>query len=80
AQQSISHKKNLSFVGERMEVLLEGTGDDLTVGRSYRDAPEIDGMVLVREELPTHRIVTVEVTDAMVYDLIGRVAPPDDAK
>ncbi len=80
AQQSISHKKNLSFVGERMEVLLEGTGDDLTVGRSYRDAPEIDGMVLVREELPTYRLVTVEVTDAMVYDLIGRVAPPNEAK
>ncbi len=72
-QQSISRRKNSAFIGKRMEVLLEGTGDGVTVGRSYRDAPEIDGIVLIREQLHPNRLVTVKITDALEYDLIGRV-------
>jgi ribosomal protein S12 methylthiotransferase len=72
-QQSISRRKNSAFIGKRMEVLLEGTGDGVTVGRSYRDAPEIDGVVLIAEELRPNRFVTVKITDALEYDLIGRV-------
>jgi ribosomal protein S12 methylthiotransferase len=72
-QQSISRRKNSAFIGKRLEVLLEGTGDGVTVGRSYRDAPEIDGVVLIREELRPNRLVTVKITDALEYDLIGRV-------
>lgn len=72
-QQSISRRKNSAFIGKRMEVLLEGTGDGVTVGRSYRDAPEIDGIVLIREELRPNRLVTVKITDALEYDLIGRM-------
>ena len=41
-------------------MLLEGNDKDLTVGRSYRDAPEIDGLVLVPEVVEPHRLVTVE--------------------
>jgi ribosomal protein S12 methylthiotransferase len=73
AQQEISLRRNQSLVGRRLEVLLEGSGDGLTVGRSYRDAPEIDGLVLIPEEVPSHRIVTVEVTEALPYDLTGRL-------
>mgnify|MGYP000104494745 CR=1 FL=1 len=72
-QQSISRRKNSAFVGKRLEVLLEGTGDGVTVGRSYRDAPEIDGIILIPEELRPNRLVTVKITDALEYDLIGRV-------
>ncbi len=72
-QQSISRRKNSAFIGKRLEVLLEGTGDGVTVGRSYRDAPEIDGVVLIREQLRPNRLVTVKITDALEYDLIGRV-------
>jgi ribosomal protein S12 methylthiotransferase len=72
-QQEISLAKNQAFVGRRLPVLLEGTGDDMTVGRSYRDAPEIDGLVLVPEVVTPNRIVTVEVTEALAYDLVGRV-------
>jgi len=72
-QQSISRRKNSAFIGKRLDVLLEGTGDDVTVGRSYRDAPEIDGVVLIPEELRPNRLVTVKITDALEYDLIGRV-------
>jgi ribosomal protein S12 methylthiotransferase len=45
----------------------------ISVGRSYRDAPEIDGMVLVEGELPVGEIVPVRITGAMAYDLIGTV-------
>ncbi len=72
-QQEISYAKNQAFVGRRLSVLLEGTGDDMTVGRSYRDAPEIDGLVLIPQVVAAHRIVTVEITEALAYDLVGRL-------
>ena len=44
----------------------------LSVGRSYRDAPEIDGMVIVPGELPVGEIVPVRISGAMLYDLDRR--------
>jgi len=73
AQQQISHRRNQGYVGSRIEVLLEGQGEDLTVGRSYRDAPEIDGLVLIPGETDAHRLVEVEVTEALPYDLVGSI-------
>ncbi len=72
-QQPISQQLNFAWVGKQLPVLLEGSDDELTVGRTYRDAPEIDGLVLIQGSHPPHRIVTVEITDATVYDLIGRI-------
>jgi ribosomal protein S12 methylthiotransferase len=45
----------------------------LSLGRSYRDAPEIDGMVLIEGEIPVGEIVPVRITGAMAYDLTGSV-------
>jgi ribosomal protein S12 methylthiotransferase len=70
-QQGISLAKNQQMVGRTLDVLVEGSGDDLSVGRSYRDAPEVDGLVLVKEELPLGELVPVLITGAMEYDLIG---------
>ncbi len=72
AQQPISLQQNLSLVGKQLPVLLEGVGDGMTIGRSYRDAPEIDGLVLIHGESPVDRLATVEVVDAMTYDLMGQ--------
>ncbi len=72
-QQAISHQHNQSLVGRTLPVLVEGYGDGLSVGRSYRDAPEIDGMVIVEGQLPVGEIVPVRITGAMAYDLIGTV-------
>ncbi len=47
--------------------------DSLSLGRSYRDAPEIDGYVIVEGELPVGEIVPVRVTGATTYDLIATV-------
>ena len=70
-QQGISLAKNQQMVGRTLDVLVEGSGEGLSVGRSYRDAPEIDGLVIVKEELPTGEMVPVLITGAMEYDLIG---------
>jgi ribosomal protein S12 methylthiotransferase len=73
-QQPISLRRNQQFVGHVLPVLIEGYGDGLSVGRSYRDAPEIDGMVFVEDELSVGEIVPVRITGAMTYDLVGIVA------
>ena len=54
-QQGISLARNQQMVGRTLDVLVEGSGDGLSVARSYRDAPEIDGLILVKEELPLGR-------------------------
>jgi len=70
-QQTISLAKNQSQVGRRLDVLVDGTGDGVSIARSYRDAPEIDGFVIVEEELPIGEVVPVLVTGAMAYDLVA---------
>ena len=82
-QQGISLKKNQSLIGKVLDVLIEGEGDGLLVGRSYRDAPEIDGMVIIEDSAqwkgrPTKealigKIIPVRITGAMIYDLSGKV-------
>ena len=71
-QQPISYAKNQALVGDVMDVLIEGQGEGLSVGRSYRDAPEVDGLVLTEEELPIGEIVPLLITAAMEYDLVGQ--------
>ena len=72
-QQAISLERNQHWVGKTLPILVEGQGDGLSVGRSYRDAPEIDGMVVVEGDLPVGEIVPVRITGAMTYDLTGTV-------
>ncbi len=76
-QQKISLTKNQSFIGKTLNVLIEGSNDGLSMGRSYRDAPEIDGMVIVEGEVPVGEIVPVRISGAMVYDLTGTVEVKD---
>ncbi len=88
-QQAISLGRNRTFVGKTLPVLIEGvgelegnairdpnssSGDCISIGRSYRDAPEVDGIVIVQEELPIGKIVPVRITQATEYDLIGEPA------
>ncbi len=73
-QQQISLERNRTFLGRELDVLIEGLGEGISVGRSYRDAPEIDGLVLVKGELPVGQIIPVRIDEAMVYDLKGMPA------
>ena len=80
-QQPISLRKNQGMVGKQLEILIEGegeiegSGDPLLLGRSYRDAPEIDGLVLVPgvSGIPIGEMLTVHINSAMEYDLVGDV-------
>ena len=68
-QQPISLKRNQQVVGRRLDVIVDGAADGISVSRSYRDAPEIDGYVVVEKELPVGQMVPVMITGAMEYDL-----------
>jgi ribosomal protein S12 methylthiotransferase len=70
-QQQISLQLNEAQVGRVLDVLVEGQGDGLSVGRSYRDAPEVDGLVVLPGDLPVGTMVRVRISGAMEYDLIG---------
>jgi ribosomal protein S12 methylthiotransferase len=83
-QQAISLKKNQALIGKTLPILVDGHGDaeddqgkalggKLSLGRSYRDAPEIDGYVIVEGELPIGEIVPVRITGATTYDLFATV-------
>lgn len=72
-QQRISLEKNRALVGCELEVLIEGAGDGISVGRTYRDAPEVDGLVIVYGEWPVNSMLRVRITGAMEYDLLGEI-------
>ncbi len=70
-QQGISMQINQSYVGKTLDVLVEGRDRGIAIGRSYRDAPEIDGLVFIEGEARIGEIVPVKITGAMAYDLTG---------
>ena len=73
-QQGISLERNQAWVGRTLNVLIEGQGQGFSLGRSYRDAPEIDGLVIVEGQHPTGAMLPVRINGAMAYDLSGLVA------
>lgn len=70
-QQGISLQVNQSYVGKTLDVLVEGRDKGIAIGRSYRDAPEIDGMVFIEGAAKIGEIVPIKITGAMAYDLTG---------
>lgn len=77
AQQSISLKKNKKKVGKIYEVLVEGKSDEDSIyyGRSYEFAPDIDGLVYFKSDLPISigNFYSVKIKKAFEYDLLGVV-------
>ena len=74
-QQQISLVKNQQQVGKTLTTLIEGHDRDneLSFGRSYRDAPEVDGLVIIDGTLPVGEMVPVKINGALEYDLTGTV-------
>jgi ribosomal protein S12 methylthiotransferase len=70
-QQNISLQINQAYVGKTLDILVEGYDNDLTIGRSYRDAPEIDGLVFAEGRAEIGKIVPVKISGALAYDLTG---------
>ncbi len=72
-QQEISQAVNQSYVGRELKVLIEDKRDGWLVGRSERDAPDIDGLVFVVGNAAPGSFVKAEVTAAEPYDLYARL-------
>ncbi|WP_242392596.1 30S ribosomal protein S12 methylthiotransferase RimO [Anaeromyxobacter oryzisoli] len=83
-QQGISREHQRAMIGRRLEVLVEGRAEEtehLLAGRHAQQAPEIDGITYVNDGVAyPGEIVTLEVTDAAEYDLVGRVVARDPAR
>lgn len=76
-QQEISIDNSNSLIGRIMEIIIEGkaTDEDVYVGRSYMDAPGVDGYVFVNtaNELMSGDFARIKITGALEYDLIGEL-------
>ena len=76
-QEEVSFDKNEQMKGRELYAFIEGQvdADNTYVGRTYRDAPDIDGYIFITtdEVLMTGDIVKVKVTGAYEYDLIGEI-------
>ena len=76
-QQEIIFDKNEALIGSEVWVMIEGRvdGENAYVGRTYRDAPDIDGYVFLNtdEELMSGAFVRARITGALDYDLIGEM-------
>ena len=68
-QQQVSLERNRAQLGRELAVLVEGAGDGVSVGRTYRDAPEVDGLALLVGEREPGEMVPCRVTRATEYDL-----------
>ncbi len=77
AQQRISLIRNQAQVGRMLEVLVEAHGEltghkgPVSLARSYRDAPEVDGLVIIPGALPVGKMARARITGALEYDLMG---------
>ena len=74
-QQEVAFDKAGEMKGREVLVMIEGkvADENAYVGRTYRDAPNVDGLIFINteEELVSGDFVKVEVTGALDYDLIG---------
>jgi len=81
-QAEISLERNKNLIGKTMDILVEGVDDQnqISIGRSYRDAPEIDGLVVIEGCAPIGEIVKVKINSAITHDLVGQLVPPASSK
>ena len=75
-QREISTVKNSELVGKKLKVLVEALEGDFYIGRSYRDAPEVDGEVLISindSKINPGNFYNAEIYDSNEYDLFAKI-------
>lgn len=75
-QKDISLEKNETFIGKNIKVLIDSVEGDYYIGRSYRDAPEVDGEVLIpikNNRIKIGSFYDVVIEDCDEYDLYGNL-------
>jgi len=80
-QAEISAAKLHKYVGYEMAVLIDEVREDATIARSYADAPEVDGTVIIpgQHDLQPGQFIDVEIVDSYEFDLIGMPVSDDAA-
>lgn len=77
AEQEVIFRQNETFIGKKLQILVDGylPEDGVYIGRTYRDAPDIDGCVFFEApyEIVSGTMLTVWITDAKGYDLVGEI-------
>jgi ribosomal protein S12 methylthiotransferase len=83
AQQPIAFEFNRSLVGRTLDVLIDAAapeGGNVWLGRSYADAPDVDGVTLVRgSDLQAGDLVSCKIVAAQGYDLVARPVAPESS-
>jgi len=75
-QREISTRKNREMVGKKLKTLVEALEGDFYIGRSYRDAPEVDGEVLISMDdsrITPGNFYNAEIYDSNEYDLFAKI-------
>ncbi len=75
-QMGISRARNKAWIGRSIDVLVDEFKDGYSAGRSFRDAPEIDGWVYIEGERTPGAIVSAQITDCGDYDLYATAEKP----
>ena len=72
-QQGINFKKNKARVGSVEKILIDVANDDFSLGRSFRDAPEVDNYVKINQKLKVGSMYNVKINKAYEYDVQGDI-------
>ena len=72
-QQKINFEKNKGLVNTRQKVLIDVVKDGMSLGRTFRDSPQIDNYVKIHQNLEIGKFYNIHVTSSEEYDLTGKV-------
>ena len=72
-QHGISLDKNESFIGKTLKVLVDESGEDVSVGRTEFDSPEIDNIVHIKGKAVKGTFIDVMIESANEYELLGKI-------
>ncbi len=72
-QNNIDFERNSSMVGQYYDVIIDEIANNIAVGRTQYDAPEIDKIVRINDNVNKGEIYNVKINDFNEYELIGTI-------
>lgn len=73
AQREVSRRRHAAFIGQEMDVLVEGSENGKAYGRTEYQAPETDGITYLDKDAPVGEFVRVRIVSAGDYDMNGEI-------
>ena len=71
-QRKITRNLNNDFIGKNLDVLIESKNNNIFIGRTQYDAPEVDGVVFInKKDLDIGQLYKAKIIDAWDYDLVA---------